>query len=277
MKTSEKRSLSDSWQTPMWLFNKLNEEHGPFDIDLCANKENSKCLSFYVDYLNNQIGHKVADYVRNVGLNDIEEEDFVCFMNPPYSNPLPFVEKAWEDSKHCKIVLLLKVDTSTKWWSVFWNYEDTLFCGQCGSNELLGTHLKYYRCLKCDSTNKWEQCRRVKSGPKSGCEVQFLPKRVAFTSPQELIDSGVVYKINNKWVQKCTETMCWGKGYDSWLEDDNVKYSSCTKCKGKGYTTLAGPTFPSCVVIFDRRNVRCFVEIKKAVSVTDVMHVFTVI
>jgi phage N-6-adenine-methyltransferase len=40
------------------------------------------------------------------------------YVNPPYSNPLPFVEKAIEESKKGKrIVMLLKVDSSTKWFA----------------------------------------------------------------------------------------------------------------------------------------------------------------
>jgi len=39
------------------------------------------------------------------------------YVNPPYSNPLPWIEKAIQESKQGKtIVLLLKVDTSTKWY-----------------------------------------------------------------------------------------------------------------------------------------------------------------
>jgi len=39
------------------------------------------------------------------------------FVNPPYSNPLPWVEKAIETSMMNKtVVLLLKHDSSTKWW-----------------------------------------------------------------------------------------------------------------------------------------------------------------
>jgi site-specific DNA-methyltransferase (adenine-specific) len=40
------------------------------------------------------------------------------FVNPPYSDPLPWVKKAIEESKKGKtIVLLLKMDTSTKWFT----------------------------------------------------------------------------------------------------------------------------------------------------------------
>lgn len=50
------------------------------------------------------------------GLNMEWEEK--TFVNPPYSNPLPWVEKAIEENKKGKlIVLLLKHDSSTKWFS----------------------------------------------------------------------------------------------------------------------------------------------------------------
>ena len=40
------------------------------------------------------------------------------YVNPPYSNPLPWVEKAIEESKKGKtIIMLLNVDTSTKWFA----------------------------------------------------------------------------------------------------------------------------------------------------------------
>ncbi len=40
------------------------------------------------------------------------------FVNPPYSNPLPWVEKAIKEHKEGRtIVMLLRVDTSTKWFA----------------------------------------------------------------------------------------------------------------------------------------------------------------
>lgn len=40
------------------------------------------------------------------------------FVNPPYSNPLPWINHAIEENKKGKlIVLLLKADTSTKWFA----------------------------------------------------------------------------------------------------------------------------------------------------------------
>jgi hypothetical protein len=38
------------------------------------------------------------------------------FMNPPYSNPTPWVKKAYEESLNGKLVVgLLRGDTSTRW------------------------------------------------------------------------------------------------------------------------------------------------------------------
>ena len=48
------------------------------------------------------------------GLN-IEWED-KTYVNPPYSKPLPWIEKAIEENKKGKtIVMLLRMDTSTRW------------------------------------------------------------------------------------------------------------------------------------------------------------------
>jgi len=118
---------SDQWETPQWLFDELNEEFN-FDFDLCATDKNTKCHWHITDYL------KPLPHYCNDGIN--------CFMNPPYSNPLPFVQKAWEDSKRCKIVCLLKCDPSTKTFAVFWDYDN--------------------------------HC------PKEGAQIRFIPKRLKF-------------------------------------------------------------------------------------------------
>jgi len=150
---------SDQWRTPLNLFNELNLEF-KFTHDLCADENNKLCEKWFHDYL-------TQEFKNGVG-----------FCNPPYSNPKPFIEKAWEDSKHCKIVLLVKVDPSTKWWGIFWNYTK---------------QYKYQRDFE-------------PIGPKPGCEVRFLPKRVKFDPP-----------------------LGW---------------------EGK----ISGPSFPSCILIFDRRG-----------------------
>ena len=51
----------------------------------------------------------------NDGLN--REWGKRTFVNPPYSESMPWVEKAIMESKKGKtVVLLVKVDSSTRWW-----------------------------------------------------------------------------------------------------------------------------------------------------------------
>lgn len=294
--------LSDCWQTPQWLFDQLNEQHGPFDIDLCAS-----LLNFKVRALIDDSSADVRDYLKTP-LDKYLTRGSIFFMNPPYSNPRPFIEKAWEDSKYCKIVCLVKCDPSTKWWATFWNYENILgetLCVWCrkgkGRN---GTNDYTTPCEFCLGTGKNFNVLIEGAGPKPGCQVLFLPKRVQFDPPQELIDSGEVWaecskcKLgyyqdsnvgenvfnteagciqcgNNKfnWVQKCTctkESLCYncdGYGYTVVQEDHYRRYNipcrvcegnnirNCVKCKGKGYIKLSGPTFPSAVVIMDRKGI----------------------
>lgn len=138
-------SISNSWCTPDWLFKDLNTEF-TFDIDLCATKENSKCGMYGTDYFRGWVSH--IDGHKCIELAELYNTKLVqtAFMNPPYSNPLPFIEKAWKDSRYCKIVCLVKCDTSTKWWAVFWDY--------------------------------------AKHAPKPGCEVRFFPARIKFDPPK---------------------------------------------------------------------------------------------
>lgn len=131
----------DTWETPRWLFKQLEQEFN-FEVDLAATAENTQCEYFVPDFFTGEYESVTGD---SFGIDYCDRFD-CAFMNPPYSRGLilKFVEKAWEDSKYCKIVMLLPVRTSTKWWSVFWNYGNIIGC------------------------------------PKPGVEVGFLPKRVAF-------------------------------------------------------------------------------------------------
>lgn len=268
--------LSDNWQTPQDLFDVLDKggeymgmkfEGFNFGIDLCAIQTNSKCKEWCIDYL--------KDRARLGDLSEAFERNLIkaAFMNPPYSNPKPFIEKAWEDSKHCKIVCLVKCDPSTQWWATFWDYD-----------------VERYRCAVCQKQGdvvcrcSFEEFRLesyMYNGPKLGCSVRFFPKRIKFDPPQELIDSGEVWKeevfkdclscyggneqliyggkicntcvntgvrvVSEKWVQKCS--CC----YEQWQE--GLSPTDCLNCKNKGYKELSGPTFSCALLIFDRRGV----------------------
>ena len=79
----------DSYKTPEWILDTFKDYFDPCPLD---------------------------DSPENDGLN-IEWKD-KTFVNPPYSKPMPWVEKAIEESKKGKrIVMLLKHDSSTKWFA----------------------------------------------------------------------------------------------------------------------------------------------------------------
>ena len=88
---------NDEWETPQWLFDKLNAEFH-FTWDVCATANNKKCRDFWPIELD--------------GL--IKPWGKVNWCNPPYSKQMPWVQKAREES--CRgntTVLLMMCDTST--------------------------------------------------------------------------------------------------------------------------------------------------------------------
>lgn len=202
--------LSDQWQTPQALFDELNAEFH-FDVDLCATKENRKTECWYRDYLN----EKVCRADRETDMSAWN----CAFMNPPYSNPKPFIEKAWEDSKHCKIVCLVKCDPSTRWWTTFWDHAIVKELGDI------------------DGTGMMRKALVRPSGPKPGCEVRFFPKRIKFDPPQELIASGDVVNIKGVWFR--------------------VKHGVSGAGPYTYNEKLSGPTFSCALVIMDRQGLLC--------------------
>lgn len=96
----------DEARTPMSLFKKLNEIFR-FDYDLCCNHENCLC----------RCGLFADDGVDMLTTNfsQLAARSIIGYCNPPYSNPTPFVAKAYEESRQgATVVMLLPSDTSTK-------------------------------------------------------------------------------------------------------------------------------------------------------------------
>lgn len=79
----------DNWGTPNWLMDVFSDWFDP-----CPFSETPKTDGLSIEWKNK------------------------TYVNPPYSNPFPWVEKAIEENKKGKtIAMLLKVDTSTKWFA----------------------------------------------------------------------------------------------------------------------------------------------------------------
>lgn len=99
---------SDLWQTPKSLFDELNQEFN-FDYDVCQNGANG--LAPYLgDYF-------TANY-----------KNCICFMNPPYSSPRLFIDRAIElTNQGVTTVCLLKSDTGTKLFHKLYNNYEVRF------------------------------------------------------------------------------------------------------------------------------------------------------
>ena len=98
----EKSLASTVWETPPEVFDPINREF-KFTLDVCADRNNTKCELFYDEQTNGLI----QDWSDNV-----------CWCNPPYGNDVrKWVKKAIiESEKGVTTVLLIPCKTNTNWW-----------------------------------------------------------------------------------------------------------------------------------------------------------------
>lgn len=97
------------WGTPEWLFRPLNEVY-PFTVDAAATCDNTKCVKFWTPKEN--------------GLIQSWRQETV-WLNPPYSNIQPWVDKAIAEAG--EICMLLPSRTDTQWFHDLLNVEEPCF------------------------------------------------------------------------------------------------------------------------------------------------------
>ncbi|MDP8184380.1 phage N-6-adenine-methyltransferase [Phocoenobacter skyensis] len=105
----------DHYRTPPYFFNWLNLIY-EFNVDGCAVEENALCHTwigsdnYHKDFLTFDLMGFISDYM---------DYPFRFFVNPPYSNIKPFVERAIELMKYGNtVVMLLPADKSTQWYKL---------------------------------------------------------------------------------------------------------------------------------------------------------------
>ena len=100
-------SLRDTWRTPPEIFAALNAEF-IFQMDAAASEENRLCRLFISEEENTL----TTSWPQAMGY-----ADGYVWMNPPYSDIGPFVDKAAHENKWSRIgcVMLLPADTSVGW------------------------------------------------------------------------------------------------------------------------------------------------------------------
>ncbi|MDY0609256.1 phage N-6-adenine-methyltransferase, partial [Pasteurella multocida] len=84
----------------------------------CASEHNALCST----YIGDGINAAAPDFLTFEPLEQVietAEATLRIFVNPPYSNPLPFVQRAAElRNAGYLVVMLLPADKSTKWYQV---------------------------------------------------------------------------------------------------------------------------------------------------------------
>jgi len=99
---------TDLWRTPPQIIEYVKNRFGEIQRDLCASSDDAVC-SFYYDVEDDFLKQRVKSF----------EMGSTGFLNPPYSNPLPFVKKAIEFGRGgMRVIMLLNMDTSTKWFEL---------------------------------------------------------------------------------------------------------------------------------------------------------------
>lgn len=151
-------NIKDEWETPQDLFDSLNIAH-KFAADACATSKNKKCKTYFKDALKCD-WHKTLKDKNNVG---------AVFMNPPYSNPKPFLAKAWAESKNLVVVCLVPNNILTcKYMDIF----DTL--------EGKGYYRDFSKYLKIkflSRRTRFYHPSKNMSSPPGGCMVMIMDRR----------------------------------------------------------------------------------------------------
>ncbi len=239
-------SSSDEFRTPPKLFKELDSVFN-FFWDACCTKEN--CLVDYqkgilevnspkmYDYLITDL-HKAAEwvYMREKTYKD----NLSVFMNPPYSNPGPFIKKAWDDSKYFRVIMLLKTDMSTNWF----NYALEQSLGRyIHRNEVISNYSNL--CSQLVYLTETMDSENLQIG------ILHLRKRIKFYVSEEIFISDA-----NTYYDKSDMDYVLSDYNDG--EDPapygELMYSKNYKRVKDGIVSKSSANFPSMLMIFDRRG-----------------------
>lgn len=111
-------SARDRRATPWWLFRQIEALVGvPITHDVCAEPETAKCESFWTAE-DDCLAKDWFGYAQHPRF--AEDPIFAFWMNPPYSTPGPFLEKAVAESEKGLIIVgLLPDDRGAKWYQEY--------------------------------------------------------------------------------------------------------------------------------------------------------------
>ncbi|KGQ29999.1 adenine methyltransferase [Gallibacterium genomosp. 2] len=108
----------DTYRTPKYIINYIRIRYGYWNawIDGCATSQNA-VFDSYIGKFGVAEDFLAFDPLEIVC--DFADHTLSFFVNPPYSNPLPFVKRAAElKAQGFLVVMLLPADKSTAWYKV---------------------------------------------------------------------------------------------------------------------------------------------------------------
>jgi phage N-6-adenine-methyltransferase len=97
---------SDDWSTPLDVFQRIAARYGPFDLDPCCREATAKAAKYFT---------KVENGLSQPWHGRV-------FVNPPYSDPEPWIVKAVKEVEYgCteRVVMLLPAAIDTGWYHRF--------------------------------------------------------------------------------------------------------------------------------------------------------------
>ena len=103
-----KNGPGDMWRTPNEVIEYVEKRFGVIKLDLCASDRGYVCDHYLTEDDNFLSNEWISNSMVDIG--------GLCWMNPPYSNPLPFVKQAIKWSRMGYAVAgILNFDPSPKW------------------------------------------------------------------------------------------------------------------------------------------------------------------
>ena len=104
---------NDLWETPTAVYKRLDREFN-FIADMAASENNTKNHKFYTE-VDNSLEFNWVDRIDGESALIVGSS---VFVNPPYSNPMPWIQKAIEaQADGLTVVMLLNADPSVGWWA----------------------------------------------------------------------------------------------------------------------------------------------------------------
>ena len=233
---SPAKKSSDSFRTPPELFNALNEVT-PFFWDACCTKDNCllptqvPLITDFGDY--NYLTYQFQNHQKDI------YKDMSIFINPPYSRGSvgPIIEKAWEDSRHFRVVMLLKADMSTNWFNE--NIIDKSRQWPKHVHQALGTPL----------SATYQVLLNYMKDDNLDVGILHLRKRVKFLADEEMMLEDAKKYPDDASGFGPIDTI--DTTFDGW---ELMTTKNFTRGADNLIYPKSGPTFPSMLVVLDRRD-----------------------